>query len=86
MAARQNAEMTVVQHFALLCELGSPTVGHSEDENCYHLTLGDDLPHHFAHLNTLVFQNDSLIQKSLERWKGARHQLILEWPNKSLQK
>jgi hypothetical protein len=48
------------------------------------LILGDGLPFHLAKLNTFVFKCDGLVQKPLERWKGIRHQLVLEWPNKSL--
>jgi hypothetical protein len=49
------------------------------------LALGDSLPLHLAKLNMFVFKCYGLVQKLLERWEGVRHQLVLEWPNKSLQ-
>jgi hypothetical protein len=49
------------------------------------LALSDGLPLHLAKLNTFVFKCYGLVQKLLERWKGMRHQLVLEWPNESLQ-
>ena len=49
------------------------------------LTLGDSLPLHIAKLNTLVFKSYGLVQKLLERWKGMLHQLVLHWPDKSIQ-
>jgi hypothetical protein len=48
------------------------------------LALGDGLSLHLAKLNTFVFKCYGLVQKLLERWKGVRHQLVLEWPNESL--
>jgi hypothetical protein len=42
-------------------------------------------PFHLAQLNTFVFKSYGLVQKRLERWKDVTHQLVLEWPNKSLQ-
>jgi hypothetical protein len=48
------------------------------------LSLGNSLPFHLAQLNTFVFNDYSLVQKPLERWKGMRYQLVLEWPNESL--
>jgi hypothetical protein len=50
------------------------------------LALGDDLPLYLAKVNMFVFKSYGLVQKPLERWKGVRHQLVLKWPNKSLQK
>jgi hypothetical protein len=49
------------------------------------LTLGDGIPLHLAKLNMFVFKCYGLVQKLLERWEGVRHQLVLKWPNKSLQ-
>jgi hypothetical protein len=49
------------------------------------LALGDGLPLLLTKLNTFVFQCYGLVQKLLERWKGMRYQLVLEWPNESLQ-
>jgi hypothetical protein len=49
------------------------------------LTLGDGLPLHLAKLNMFVFKSYGLVYRLLKRWKGMRHQLVLEWPNESLQ-
>jgi hypothetical protein len=32
-----------------------------------------------------VFKSYGFVHKLLERWEGVRHQLVLEWPNKSLE-
>jgi hypothetical protein len=50
------------------------------------LALGDGLPLHLAKLNMFVFKSYGLVKKPLERWKGMRHKMVLEWPNKSLHK
>jgi hypothetical protein len=50
------------------------------------LALGDGLPLHLAKLNMFVFKSYGFVQKPLEIWKDMRHELVLEWPNKSLQK
>jgi hypothetical protein len=44
------------------------------------LSLSNSLPLHLAKLCTFVFKSYGLVQKLLERWKGMRHQLVLEWP------
>jgi hypothetical protein len=49
------------------------------------MSLGDGLPLHLAKLNMFVFKSYGLVQKLLERWEGVRHQMVLEWPNKSLE-
>ena len=49
------------------------------------LSLGDSLPLHLTLLKMFVFNIYELVQKPLERWEGVRYQLILEWPNESLQ-
>jgi hypothetical protein len=48
------------------------------------LALGDGLPLHLTKLNTFVFKSYGIVRKPLERWKGVRYQLVLDWPNKSL--
>jgi hypothetical protein len=65
-------------------ELVYPGVERARADVAAPLTLGDSLPFHLAKLNTFVFKCNGLVQKPLERWKGVRHQLVLEWPNKSL--
>ena len=48
------------------------------------LALGDGLSLHLAKLNMFVFKCYGFVLKLLERWKGVRHQLVLEWPNRFL--
>ena len=82
MSAERDAGTTAIllQH-----ELVYPGVERS-DGGCYcSLALGDGFPFHLTKLNTFVFKCDGLVHKPLERWKDVIHQLVLEWPNKSLQ-